>query len=170
MEKNFSQRTKSHTSIQYSIEKLSHQRASIRSSPLWEEQCILALFSWAFAALYAVYFHREALVSGSMLQGWNQVVVWMTLTQAAQGILVACAIQWYGIVFRLILGTISVCLCVAIEGLFFSEPFVIQEGLGIVLVLVGSHLYFTTLLRDAHNNSETIVVPMNDRLFEKGKG
>ena len=66
------------------------------------------------------------------------------LLLAAQGLLVAQAIKRHGIVCRLILGTVSICLCVLMEGILFSEPIAFGECLGILLVLAGSSLYYTS--------------------------
>jgi hypothetical protein len=53
---------------------------------------------------------------------------------AIPGILVALTIQKCGIVFRLILGTLSICLCILIEAIFFKEPVMARELLAIAMV------------------------------------
>jgi hypothetical protein len=114
------------------------------SSLLWEQQGVLALFSAAFADLYVLLFLRDAVRGRELLRGWTPMTAVVMLLQAVQGILVARAIQRWGIVFRLILGTISICLCIIAEGILYMEPVVFREMLSIVLVMIGSSMYYYT--------------------------
>lgn len=108
---------------------------------LWEQQGVLALFSAAFADLYVLLFLPDAVKTRTVLEGWNVMTVVVMLMQALHGILVAMTIQKCGIVFRLILGTISICLCICVESVVFLEPVVFREVLSIVMVIVGSNMY-----------------------------
>lgn len=116
-------------------------RAPERSSLLWEQQGVLALFSAAFADLYLLLFLPEAVRGRALLRGWTPMAAFLMGVQALQGIVVAMAIQRFGIVVRLILGTISICLCILAEGLLLMEPIAFREGLSIVLVILGSIMY-----------------------------
>ena len=116
-------------------------RAPERSSLLWEQQGVLALFSAAFADLYLLLFLPEAVRGRALLRGWTPMTVFLMGVQALQGIVVALAIARFGIVVRLILGTISICLCILAEGLLLMEPVAFREGLSIVLVILGSTMY-----------------------------
>ena len=117
--------------------------AAISATPptLWEQQGVLALFSAAFADLYVLLFLPDAVKTRTVLEGWNMMTVVVMLMQALHGILVAMTIQKCGIVFRLILGTISICLCICVESVVFLEPVVFREVLSIVMVIVGSNMY-----------------------------
>jgi len=108
---------------------------------LWEQQGVLAFFSAAFADLYLLLFLPDAVKTRTVLEGWNVMTVVVMLMQALHGILVAMTIQKCGIVFRLILGTISICLCICVESVVFLEPVVFREVLSIVMVIVGSNMY-----------------------------
>ena len=120
---------------------------------LWEQQGVLSCYSAIFAGLYVALFHLEDLKAGQLLQGWNSVTVLLTVMQAIQGLVVALTIQKCGIVIRLLLGTISICLCILFEGLFFREPVMFREILSIAMVLVGSNLYFTAAAKGHHTNT-----------------
>lgn len=111
------------------------------TTTLWEQQGVLSVFSTIFAGLYVVILHGNELKQGTLFEGWNHITLAIMFMQALQGILVAMTIQKCGIVFRLILGTISICLCILIEGLIFLEPVVFRELLSITLVITGSNLY-----------------------------
>lgn len=113
-------------------------------SMLWEQQGVLALFSAAFADVYVLLFLQHAVRARELLAGWTFMTVIIMFLQSLQGILVACAINRWGIVFRLILGTISICLCIIAEGLLFLEPVVFREVLSIILVMLGSSMYYRT--------------------------
>jgi UDP-sugar transporter A1/2/3 len=108
---------------------------------LWEQQGVLALFSAAFADLYVLLFLPDAVKTRRVLDGWNVMTVVVMVMQALHGILVAMTIQKCGIVFRLILGTISICLCICVESVVFMEPVVFREVLSIIMVIVGSNMY-----------------------------
>ena len=123
---------------------------------LWEQQGVLALFSAAFAGLYVLLFLHDAVQSRRLLEGWTFMTAVVMLMQALQGILVAMTIQRCGIVFRLILVTISICLCIIIEFSLFLEPVFFREVLSIVMVIVGSNMY---------SNASASVEPPDD-----GKG
>lgn len=110
---------------------------------LWEQQGVLALFSAGFADLYILLFHSQAIRERRLLEGWTPMTAIIMFMQALQGILVAITIQRCGIVFRLILGTTSLCFNIVLECLIFLEPIVLQEALCIILVLVGTYLYST---------------------------
>lgn len=116
-------------------------RAPERRSMLWEQQGVLALFSAAFADLYLLLFLPEAVRGRELLRGWTPMTAVLMCVQALQGIVVARAIQRFGIVVRLILGTISICLCIVAEGALLMEPVAFREGLSIVLVILGSTMY-----------------------------
>lgn len=108
---------------------------------LWEQQSVLALFSALFAGVYIILLGRYRHQSGFPLPGWTLLSAMIALLSAVQGLLVAQAIKQYGIICRLILGTISICLCIVIEGILFSEPIALRECFGIFLVFWGSSLY-----------------------------
>lgn len=112
-------------------------------SVLWQQQSVLALFSTVFAGIYALVFLHDVQSIRGLLEGWTPSTVVIMLLQALQGILVACTIQEWGIISRLILGTISICISILVETLLFSENIKIRECLGIIIVIVGSNLYFT---------------------------
>jgi len=131
---------------QSSFTPLAHPRVEaepscLRTEILWEQQGPLAFFSAVFATLYVVLFMQDTVRAYRVLEGWTRMTVLIMFMQAIQGILVAVTIQRYGIVFRLILGTISICLCILIESLLFFEPIVLREVLNIVIVIVGSNMY-----------------------------
>lgn len=133
---------------------------------LWEQQGVLALFSAVFAGLYVLLFLHDAVQSRRLLEGWTFMTAMVMLMQALQGILVAMTIQSCGIVFRLILGTISICLCIIIESLLFLEPVVFREVLSIVMVIVGSNMYSNASASAGpaddgkRGNSSSTVVPV----------
>jgi len=113
--------------------------SSLAAAILWEQQ--EAFFSAVFATLYVVLFMQDAIRTRRLLEGWTEMTVVVVLMQAMHGILVAVTIQRRGIVFRLILGSISICLCILLESLLFSEPIAYREVLNIVMVIVGSSMY-----------------------------
>lgn len=108
---------------------------------LWQQQSALACFSLVFAVLYIVLFDQIVLIPEFWFRGWDGIIFAVAVLQACQGILVALAIQRYGIVCRLILGALSICLCVALEFFLFWEPVQFQESLAIILTIVGSSIY-----------------------------
>lgn len=111
-------------------------------SALWEQQGVLALFSAGFAGLYLTLFHPEVIQNGSLFKNWSPITTLISFMQAGQGILVATTIQQCGIVFRLILGTVSICLCILLESALFSEPVALREVMVIAIVVLGSAIYF----------------------------
>lgn len=115
--------------------------AASAAPTIWEQQGVLALFSAAFADLYVVLFLQDAVRTRTVLQGWNVMTMVVMLMQALHGILVAMTIQKCGIVFRLILGTISICLCIVAESVVSREPVAFREVLSIAMVIVGSNMY-----------------------------
>ena len=117
--------------------------SQIQSSLLWEQQVVLAFFNAIFAVLYVLLFHTYTLQGGQFFQGWNGMTVLLTLLSAAQGLVVAITIQRCGVLTRLILGSLAICLCIMLEGVLFKKPVLFQELLAIILVVVGGNLYFT---------------------------
>jgi hypothetical protein len=118
---------------------------TLAAAMLWEQQGTLASFSAAFATLYVVLFMQDAIRPQGFFKGWTEETVVVILMQAVQGIIVALTIQRCGILFRLILGTLCICLCIVFESLFFSKPIVFREFLNIVMVIVGSNMYGAAL-------------------------
>ncbi len=129
------------------------------ASTLWEQQGVLALFSAAFADLYVLLFLREVVQARRLLEGWTSMTVVVMLMQALQGIMVAMTIQRCGIVFRLILGTISICLCIIVESVLYLEPVLIRECLSILLVIVGSNMYSSASPLSSPSSS-SVVAPV----------
>lgn len=95
------------------------------------------------------------------------MTVLVMLMQSVHGILVAMTIKKCGIVFRLILGTVSICLCIIIEGVIFLEPVVFREVLCIIMVIVGSNMY--SAARPATAAVFPMVSPLPDEALEKEK-
>lgn len=86
-------------------------------------------------------FDYTALLSGFLFREWDALIFAVAVLQAFQGILVALAIQKYGIVCRLILGALAICFCAALESILFLEPIRVQECLAIVSVITGASIY-----------------------------
>jgi hypothetical protein len=68
-------------------------------------------------------------------------------------VLVALTIARCGIVFRLILGTLSICLCILIEGVAFQEAVLAREVGGEVLIRA-ARLIMTMVNADEDNDDE----------------
>lgn len=111
------------------------------SKMLWEQQGVLALFSALFASVYILLFDIEVLLSKRVIIRLDTISCLITTLQATQGLLVAIFIQRSGIILRLILGTLSVALCIVLEALAFGEPIVVNEVLVIFAIFVSSNLY-----------------------------
>lgn len=116
------------------------RKSDLSSIELWEQQGVLALFSSGFAVLYIMLLNPS---KEQLLEGWTFLTGVILLFQTVQGLLVAITIQRWGIVFRLILGPISICFCILLEGLLFNERVVMREVLCIVMIFVGSTMYLT---------------------------
>lgn len=114
-----------------------------QSSLLWEQQAVLAFFSAVFAVVFVFIFHPDTLQAGQFFRGWDGTIVFLTLLSAAQGLVVAITIQRCGVLTRLILGSVAMCLCKLLEGLLFSNSVAFQDLLAVVMVVVGANLYFT---------------------------
>jgi hypothetical protein len=119
-----------------------HQQGQY-ASLLWEQQAVLAFFGAIFSVVFLFLFHADMLQAGQLFRGWNGTTVFLTLLSAAQGLVVAITIQRCGLLTRSILGSVALCLCRLLEGLFFSNSVAFQELLVIVMVVVGANLYFT---------------------------
>ncbi|GAB5031680.1 udp-n-acetylglucosamine [Nannochloropsis oceanica] len=127
--------------IDSSTESTPHQKdqASLR----WEQQSVLSFYGLIFAVAFVLVYDAETLQAEQFFRGWNGTTVLLTILSAAEGLLVAIIIQQCGVLTRLVLGSVALCLCVLLEGMLFKEPVLFQELLAIVLVVTGVHLYFT---------------------------
>jgi hypothetical protein len=87
------------------------------------------------------------------------------------GILVALTIQKCGIVFRLILGTLSICLCILIEAVCFNEPVMARELLAITMAsLLNRYLLFhCPLVTNALVRHAKTVHPHRSRLLQRAR-
>ncbi|KAM3571245.1 hypothetical protein VYU27_006702 [Nannochloropsis oceanica] len=114
-----------------------------QSSMRWEQQTVLSLFGVIFAVVHVIVFDAETLQAEQFFRGWNGTTVLLTILSAAEGLVVAITIQKYGVLTRLVLGRVALCLCALLEGMLFKEPLLFQELLAIVFVVTGVNLYFT---------------------------
>ena len=108
---------------------------------VWKQQAALACFSALFATLYLLILERQDGWRAFAPLNWDALIVFIMVLQAALGIVVALAIKKFGIVARLVLGSLSVCLCIVAEALLFGEPVHGRELLLIMLVVTGSNQY-----------------------------
>jgi drug/metabolite transporter (DMT)-like permease len=134
----FSHSTAANTTAPHVVRGAARESAAVI---FWEQQGVLALFGAVFAGLYILLFLDDDVRQKRLMKGWTGMTVVLMEMQAIQGILVAMCIQKCGIIFRLILGTISICCCIVLEWLLFREPVAFRELLSIIIVIVGSHMY-----------------------------
>jgi hypothetical protein len=127
-----------------------------QNSVLWERQAVLAFFNTAFAMLYTLLFHADALQAGRLFRGWNETTVLLTLLLAAQGLVVVMTIQCCGIVFRLMLGSIAICFCASLECLFSRNDITVQQLLGTMVLIIGANFYCLAGLSSQSSSSSFI--------------
>ena len=79
---------------------------------VWEQQAALACFSAGLGVIYVpIVEHPDGWQAFAPLN-WDALVVFIMVLQATLGIVVALAIKKFGIVARLVLGSLSMCLCI----------------------------------------------------------
>lgn len=105
------------------------------------------------------------LAEGRLLEGWTGTTTTLVLLQALHGIMVALMISTHGFVVRLILGAISICLCIVVEGLAFSESVTLPEVLCILVVILASDMYVTASQQSASGSLDK--PPKAQRVFSK---
>jgi drug/metabolite transporter (DMT)-like permease len=112
------------------------------SSPLlWAQQAALAFFSFLLAVVYILAFEHEKGLAAFIPRHWDWVVGSILVTHALLGIVVAMVIHRFGTVYRLVLGSVSVCVCVLLEAMCFDEPIQAKEALAMILVATGSFMF-----------------------------